>query len=111
VTSSLKDSSADWRNCHLQDKESVVDDGRDFEHWLVVMEPPPGNYRNPDVPREEIIDTYIKTLAKVVGRYIYMNPAVPQQPASRQSGADPRGFVTRMFDLLLSMRFGMGNGE
>jgi hypothetical protein len=66
ATSSLKDSSAD---CHLKVKGSVVDDGRDFEHWLVVMEPPPGNPRNPDVPREEIIDTYIKTLAKVVGRY------------------------------------------
>jgi hypothetical protein len=67
ATSSLKDSSADWRNRHL--KGSVVDDGRDFEHWLVVMDSPPGNSGNPDVPREEIIDTYIKTLAQVVGRY------------------------------------------
>jgi hypothetical protein len=49
------------------------------------MEPPPGNSSNPDVPREQIIDTYIKTLAKVVGRYD-MNP-VPQQPPSLKNCA------------------------
>lgn len=44
-------------------------DGCDLEHWFVVMEPPPGDLDDPDVPREEIIDSYIKVLSKVVGRY------------------------------------------
>jgi hypothetical protein len=48
-------------------KETILLDGCDFEHWLVIMDPPPGNPADPDVPREEIIDGYIKTLAKVVG--------------------------------------------
>jgi hypothetical protein len=38
-------------------------DGCDFEHWLVVVEKPEG-----DPTRDEIIDSYIKTLAKVIGR-------------------------------------------
>ncbi|GJN38495.1 hypothetical protein PR202_gb27542 [Eleusine coracana subsp. coracana] len=42
--------------------------GCDFKHWLVVMEPPPGDSSNPEVPRDEIIHDYIKTLAQVVGR-------------------------------------------
>ncbi|KAJ1255083.1 hypothetical protein BS78_K291500 [Paspalum vaginatum] len=42
-------------------------DGCDFEHWLVVMEPPPGDAGNPDIMRDDIIDNYIKTLAQVVG--------------------------------------------
>jgi hypothetical protein len=31
------------------------------------MEPPPGDASNPDIMRDEIIDSYIKTLAQVVG--------------------------------------------
>lgn len=38
-------------------------DGCDFEHWLIMMEKPEG-----EPSREEIIDSYIKTLAKIVGR-------------------------------------------
>ncbi|XP_010463450.1 PREDICTED: multiple organellar RNA editing factor 8, chloroplastic/mitochondrial-like [Camelina sativa] len=37
-------------------------DGCDYEHWLVVMDTPEG-----DLTRDEIIDSYIKTLAQVVG--------------------------------------------
>jgi hypothetical protein len=33
------------------------------------MEPPPGDPSNPEIMRDEIIDSYIKTLAQVVGRY------------------------------------------
>ncbi|GJM98325.1 hypothetical protein PR202_ga15321 [Eleusine coracana subsp. coracana] len=43
--------------------------GCDFNHWLVVMEPPPGDPNNPEVPRDEIIHDYIKTLAQVVGKH------------------------------------------
>jgi hypothetical protein len=38
-------------------------DGCDFEHWLVFVDKPKGN-----PTRDEIIDSYIKTLAKVIGR-------------------------------------------
>ncbi|GAB2285718.1 hypothetical protein Dimus_020156 [Dionaea muscipula] len=43
-------------------KETILLDGCDFEHWLVVVEPP-----DPQLVRDEIIDSYIKTLAQVVG--------------------------------------------
>ncbi|XP_047047942.1 multiple organellar RNA editing factor 8, chloroplastic/mitochondrial-like [Lolium rigidum] len=65
AASSLRDNSPNWTN--RPPKETILLDGCDFEHWLVVMDPPPGNPANPDVPREEIIDTYIKTLAQIVG--------------------------------------------
>lgn len=43
-------------------------DGCDFEHWLVVMEKPEG-----DPTRDDIIDSYIKTLAQVVGRFVFFS--------------------------------------
>ncbi|CAN6204976.1 unnamed protein product [Urochloa humidicola] len=52
---------------HQPPKETILRDGCDFKHWLVVMEPPPGDPSDPDVPRDEIIDCYIKTLAQVLG--------------------------------------------
>jgi hypothetical protein len=70
ATSSLRDSSPNWSN--RPPKETILLDGCDFEHWLVVMEPPPGDASNPDITRDEIIDSYIKTLAQIVGRYIYI---------------------------------------
>ncbi|KAK1317224.1 Uncharacterized protein QJS10_CPA05g01352 [Acorus calamus] len=60
TTSSLNDPSPNFRN--RPPKETILLDGCDFEHWLVVMEPPDEN-----VTRDEIIDSYIKTLAQVVG--------------------------------------------
>uniref|UniRef100_A0A0D9XFG9 MORF/ORRM1/DAG-like MORF domain-containing protein n=1 Tax=Leersia perrieri TaxID=77586 RepID=A0A0D9XFG9_9ORYZ len=65
VTSSLRDSSPNWSN--RPPKETILLDGCDFEHWLVVMDPPPGNPGDPDITRDEIIDSYIKTLAQIVG--------------------------------------------
>ena len=62
TTSSLNDPSPNWSN--RPPKETILLDGCDFEHWLVVMEPPQG-----EPTRDEIIDSYIKTLAQVVGRY------------------------------------------
>ncbi|KAK6927111.1 hypothetical protein RJ641_008830 [Dillenia turbinata] len=43
-------------------KDTILLDGCDFKHWLVVVNQP-----DPNLTRDEIIDTYIKTLAKVVG--------------------------------------------
>ncbi|KAI6672699.1 hypothetical protein NL676_000605 [Syzygium grande] len=49
----LGDPNPDWRE---------RPPGCDLEHWLVVMEKPEG-----DPTRDDIIDSYIKTLAQVVG--------------------------------------------
>ncbi|KAF8721879.1 hypothetical protein HU200_022823 [Digitaria exilis] len=65
ATSSLRDTSPNWSN--RPPKETILLDGCDFEHWLVVMEPPPGDAGNPDITRDEIINGYIQTLAQVVG--------------------------------------------
>jgi hypothetical protein len=72
ATSSLRDSSPNWSN--RPPKETILLDGCDFEHWLVVMEPPQGDPSNPDVTRDEIIKSYIETLAAVVGRYLSPDP-------------------------------------
>ncbi|KAE8124730.1 hypothetical protein FH972_019587 [Carpinus fangiana] len=60
TTSSLNDPNPNWSN--RPPKETILLDGCDFEHWLVVVEKPEGN-----PTRDEIIDSYIKTLAKVIG--------------------------------------------
>ncbi|CAH9107692.1 unnamed protein product [Cuscuta europaea] len=60
TSSSLNDTNPNWSN--RPPKESILLDGCDFEHWLVVVEKPEG-----DPTRDEIIDRYIKVLAKVVG--------------------------------------------
>lgn len=61
TSSSLNDPNPNWSN--RPPKETILLDGCDFEHWLVVMEKPEG-----EPTRDEIIDSYIKTLAMVVGR-------------------------------------------
>uniref|UniRef100_A0A0E0LYK4 MORF/ORRM1/DAG-like MORF domain-containing protein n=1 Tax=Oryza punctata TaxID=4537 RepID=A0A0E0LYK4_ORYPU len=65
ATSSLRDSSPNWST--RPPKETILLDGCDFEHWLVVVEQPPGDPSNPEPTRDEIIDGYIKTLAQIVG--------------------------------------------
>ncbi|KAI3789543.1 hypothetical protein L2E82_02342 [Cichorium intybus] len=62
TTSSLNDSSPNWSN--RPPKETILLEGCDFEHWLVVVDKPEG-----EPTRDEIIDSYINTLAKVVGSY------------------------------------------
>lgn len=39
--------------------------GCDYEHWLIVMDKPGGE----KATKQQMIDCYIQTLAKVVGRY------------------------------------------
>ncbi|GAV64057.1 hypothetical protein CFOL_v3_07575 [Cephalotus follicularis] len=60
TSSSLSDPNPNWSN--RPPKETILLDGCDFEHWLVVVEKPEG-----DPTRDEIIDSYIKILAQVVG--------------------------------------------
>ncbi|XWS10080.1 hypothetical protein CRYUN_Cryun39dG0044900 [Craigia yunnanensis] len=58
--SSLNDPNPNYSN--RPPKETILLDGCDFEHWLIVVEPP-----KEDATRDDIIDSYIKTLAQVVG--------------------------------------------
>ncbi|GKD56473.1 multiple organellar RNA editing factor 8, chloroplastic/mitochondrial-like protein, partial [Tanacetum coccineum] len=60
TTSSLNDPNPDWSN--KLPKETILLDGCDFEHWLIVVEKPEG-----EPTRDEIIDSYINTLAKALG--------------------------------------------
>lgn len=59
--SPLNDPSPNWSN--RPPKETILLDGCDYEHWLIVMEFP----KDPKPPEEEMIAAYIKTLASVVG--------------------------------------------
>lgn len=61
--SPLNDPSPNWSN--RPPKETILLDGCDYEHWLIVMEFP----ENPKPSEEEMVDSYVKTLAKVLGRY------------------------------------------
>lgn len=41
--------------------------GCDYNHWLIVMEFP----KDPAPTREQMIETYLNTLATVLGRYSF----------------------------------------
>lgn len=60
--SPLNDPSPNWSN--RPPKETILLDGCDYEHWLIVLEFPD----DPKPSEEEMIDAYVKTLASVVGR-------------------------------------------
>ncbi|XP_043693977.1 multiple organellar RNA editing factor 3, mitochondrial [Telopea speciosissima] len=59
--SPLNDSSPNWSN--RPPKETILLDGCDYEHWLIVMEFP----EDPKPSEDEMIASYVKTLAAVVG--------------------------------------------
>ncbi|KAJ8573900.1 hypothetical protein K7X08_010411 [Anisodus acutangulus] len=58
--SPLNDPSPNWSN--RPPKETILLDGCDYEHWLIVMEFP-----DPKPSEEEMINAYAKTIAAVVG--------------------------------------------
>lgn len=60
--SPLNDPSPNWSN--RPPKETILLDGCDYEHWLIVME----FDSNPKPTDEEMINAYVKTLASIVGR-------------------------------------------
>ena len=45
-------------------RETIMLPGCDYNHWLIVMEFP----KDPAPTREQMIDTYLNTLATVLGR-------------------------------------------
>ncbi|KAJ6794302.1 multiple organellar RNA editing factor 3, mitochondrial-like [Iris pallida] len=59
--SPLNDPSPNWSN--RPPKDTILLDGCDYEHWLIVMEFPD----NPKPTEEEMISAYVKTLTSVVG--------------------------------------------
>ncbi|KAL6652025.1 hypothetical protein ACP70R_010950 [Stipagrostis hirtigluma subsp. patula] len=59
--SPLNDPSPNWSN--RPPKETILLDGCDYEHWLIVMEFP----TDPKPTEEEMVDAYVKTLASVLG--------------------------------------------
>lgn len=61
--SPLNDPSPNWSN--RPPKETILLDGCDYEHWLIVMEFP----TDPKPSEEEMVAAYVKTLAAVLGRY------------------------------------------
>uniref|UniRef100_A0A7N0T7L1 MORF/ORRM1/DAG-like MORF domain-containing protein n=1 Tax=Kalanchoe fedtschenkoi TaxID=63787 RepID=A0A7N0T7L1_KALFE len=60
--SPLNDPSPNWSN--RPPKETILLDGCDYEHWLIVMEFP----TDPKPSEDEMINSYVKTLAGVLGR-------------------------------------------
>lgn len=65
--SPLNDPSPNWSN--RPPKETILLDGCDYEHWLIVMEFP----NDPKPSEEEMVNSYVKTLAEVVGRYQFIS--------------------------------------
>ncbi|XP_022152262.1 multiple organellar RNA editing factor 3, mitochondrial-like [Momordica charantia] len=59
--SPLNDPSPNWSN--RPPKETILLDGCDYEHWLIVLEFP----NDPKPSEEEMVNSYVKTLAAVVG--------------------------------------------
>ncbi|KAK2996473.1 hypothetical protein RJ639_042458 [Escallonia herrerae] len=59
--SPLNDPSPNWSN--RPPKETILLDGCDYEHWLIVMEFP----TDPKPSEEEMVNSYVKTLASVLG--------------------------------------------
>ncbi|OEL29297.1 Multiple organellar RNA editing factor 3, mitochondrial [Dichanthelium oligosanthes] len=59
--SPLNDPSPNWSN--RPPKETILLDGCDYEHWLIVMEFP----TDPKPTEEEMVAAYVKTLTDVVG--------------------------------------------
>ncbi|KAG4378380.1 hypothetical protein GLYMA_17G028800v4 [Glycine max] len=59
--SPLNDPSPNWSN--RPPKETILLDGCDYEHWLIVMEFPD----NPKPSEDHMVNSYVKTLAQVLG--------------------------------------------
>ncbi|CAL5329747.1 unnamed protein product [Camellia sinensis] len=69
-SSSIQLSSArtPYRNNNNNDEigpDTILFEGCDYNHWLITMDFP----KDPAPSREEMIETYLQTLAKVVGSY------------------------------------------
>ncbi|GMP76473.1 hypothetical protein CsSME_00033126 [Camellia sinensis var. sinensis] len=59
--SPLNDPSPNWSN--RPPKETILLDGCDYEHWLIVMEFP----SDPKPSEDDMINSYVNTLSQVLG--------------------------------------------
>lgn len=50
-----------------EQRETIMLPGCDYNHWLIVMEFP----KDPAPSRDQMIDTYLNTLATVLGRFVF----------------------------------------
>lgn len=60
---------ASYNNNNDDDKispDTILFEGCDYNHWLITMDFP----KDPKPTPEEMVETYVQTLAKVVGRYV-----------------------------------------
>jgi hypothetical protein len=55
------------RSSNNEQRETIMLPGCDYNHWLIVMEFP----KDPAPSREQMIDTYLQTLATVLGRFFF----------------------------------------
>lgn len=58
------------RSNNNEQRETIMLPGCDYNHWLIVMEFP----KDPAPTREQMIDTYLDTLATVLGRFFSFLP-------------------------------------
>ena len=56
------------RSSSSEQRETIMLPGCDYNHWLIVMEFP----KDPAPTREQMIDTYLNTLATVLGRFVHI---------------------------------------
>ncbi|KAF8695954.1 hypothetical protein HU200_036832 [Digitaria exilis] len=71
-------------------KETMAIDGCDFEHWLVVMEGPPGDRSNPDVSRDEIIDRIAQGEPFINGKAVPYDPKYHEEWVRNNTRVDQR---------------------
>jgi len=55
------------RSSSNEQRETIMLPGCDYNHWLIVMEFP----KDPAPSRDQMIDTYLQTLASVLGRFYF----------------------------------------
>ncbi|KAK6124440.1 hypothetical protein DH2020_041817 [Rehmannia glutinosa] len=61
------------RSSNNEERETIMLPGCDYNHWLIVMEFP----KDPAPTREQMIDTYLNTLATVLGSYYSKRKGLP----------------------------------
>lgn len=62
-TSAVDEDYSSKRSSSSEQRETIMLPGCDYNHWLIVMEFP----KDPAPTREQMIDTYLNTLATVLG--------------------------------------------
>ena len=65
VRAALDSDYSSKRSSSNEERETFMLPGCDYNHWLIVMEFP----KDPAPTREQMIDTYLNTLATVLGRF------------------------------------------